>query len=133
MKTIAKDSKMQRREFSRITLESKVFVNFKESIIISGEMKNLSLSGAYIKTEVKAPVNEAGEIDILFTEGSPRILLRLKGTVVRRDENGMGINFEKMDLGTFVHLRNTLATDLGKNLVLTEFIDYAQQHSHVAV
>lgn len=69
-----------------------------QGALIKGEVENLSLKGLFIKTDQKIDVNEQVEISIYFHGAESDLSFSLQATVIRVAENGLGFNFQKIDV-----------------------------------
>jgi hypothetical protein len=79
------------------------------------ELINISLEGAYIKTEDLVPIGYDCEIDIILTGPSSRITISIEGTIVRRDNDGLGIRFHD-DIASWALLPLYARYGLGKDI-----------------
>jgi hypothetical protein len=87
---------------------SRVCAQFEAYVYIDGEKipvstQNISMKGALFCPEPR--LASGRECSVVFNL-SKDIHVRLKGTIVRSDAEGMAIDFESMDEGAFFHLRN---------------------------
>ncbi|MHC1710544.1 MAG: PilZ domain-containing protein [Solidesulfovibrio sp.] len=87
---------------------SRVCAQFEAYVYIDGEKipvstQNISMKGALFCPEPRLAVGR--ECSVVFNL-SKDINVRLKGSIVRSDAEGMAIDFESMDEGAFFHLRN---------------------------
>ena len=69
--------------------------------VITGKVNNLGSKGMFIETSQKIPRNVEVEIKIIFKSESPSALSDIKGTVIRHEDKGIGIQFTKIDLELF--------------------------------
>jgi len=77
------------------------------------QTRDISLKGIYCYSDIKFSVGTTCELELHFTDTSSKLVLFLKGRVVRTDEEGMGIKFEEMDLDSFFSLKNILNYNTG--------------------
>jgi hypothetical protein len=87
---------------------SRVCAQFDAYVYIDGEKipvstQNISMKGALFCPEPR--LAQGRECTLVFNLAKD-IKVRLKGAVVRSDEEGMAIDFESMDESAFFHLRN---------------------------
>ncbi len=87
---------------------SRVSAHFDAYVYVDGEKipvitRNLSLKGALFAAEPRLALGR--ECSVVFRL-SRDTKVRLKGTVVRSDEEGLAIDFDSMEAGDFFHLRN---------------------------
>lgn len=113
---------IEKRKFSRVNFkkEVEIFVNGSKYL---GEIENLSLKGAYLKTTHPLKVDDPVEIIIHLTVNTD-FDVNLKGKVIRLTKDGAGIVFDPIDLNSFSHLRNIIAYNFGDDdLVMEEFFN----------
>lgn len=65
---------------------------------INGVVENLSLKGLFVNTDQKIDVGEQVEISLYFFGVDSDLSFSLRATVVRATENGLGFNFQKIDV-----------------------------------
>jgi hypothetical protein len=121
---------MNKRKYSRVLFETKAVISFSD-INIEGEVENLSMKGAFIKT--KTPVNlvpnDKINLRLELTGSTSKLNLELKAVVKRIDEEGFGIEFTSMDLDSFTHLKNIIAYNSGEyEKVLEEFENSSKKY-----
>ncbi|SNB46861.1 PilZ domain-containing protein [Geobacter sp. DSM 9736] len=97
---------MNSRKFERTECQTEAVINYKGTTF-KGEVDNLSLKGLFVKTEQKIPVNEQAEVTIYFHGLSSDLSFSLQGTVVRNAEDGIGFNFQKIDIDSLALLNKT--------------------------
>lgn len=115
---------MQKRKFSRVQFQSEALVK-SESREVRAEVANLSLKGMFLKTEEKFPVNEAVDMKIFLSGTSSELTINVNGTVVRNEDSGLGIVFNRMDLDSFIYLRNVISYNIDDDAtVMEEFFRY---------
>lgn len=114
---------IEKRNFSRVDFKKEVEIHVSGKKY-SGFIENLSLKGAYIKTTHKLQEGDQVEI-VIHLAGDDDFDIYLQGKAVRLTEDGAGIIFEKLDLGSFSHLRNIIAYNYGDDdAVMEEFFNY---------
>jgi len=113
---------IEKRRFSRVDFkkEVEIFVNGLKHL---GEIENLSLKGAYLKSSHPLQINDRIEIVIRLAVNTD-CDVNLKGKVIRLTGDGAGIIFDQIDLDSFSHLRNIIAYNFGDDdLVMEEFFN----------
>ncbi|MBW1671991.1 MAG: PilZ domain-containing protein, partial [Deltaproteobacteria bacterium] len=73
----------------------------------------ISLKGIYCYSDIKFSVGTTCEVELHLTDSGSKLVLFLKGLVIRTDEEGMGIKFTEMDLDSFFLLKNILNYNTG--------------------
>jgi hypothetical protein len=102
---------MSTRKFSR------VLFNVGATVVVGdrqfqGAVENLSMAGMFLVTNEKLAGGETADIAIILTGTIPGIAVNFKGVVTRIAENGIGFTFEKMDLDSYMHLKNIIAYNI---------------------
>jgi hypothetical protein len=77
-----------------------------------GGVENLSMTGMFLVTEERLSEGEAVDITIVLTGTEPPVSVDFNGRVSRIMGNGMGFVFEKIDLDSYVHLKNIVAYNI---------------------
>lgn len=114
---------IEKRNFSRVDFKKEVEINANGEKFL-GNIDNLSLKGAFIKTLHKLKIEDRVEVTIHLA-GDEDFDVYLQGIVIRSTNDGIGILFEKLDLGSFTHLRNIIAYNYGDDdAVMEEFFNY---------
>ena len=78
----------------------------KEQVRLEGDSKDLSIKGLFVNTDTVFPAQTNCSVKIYLSGGVEEIELQISATVVRVTENGMGIEFDSMDIETYSHLKN---------------------------
>ncbi len=90
----------------------RIRIPFKTDVILhskayhypqEAELINISLEGAYVKTEDLIPIGYDCEIDIILAGPSSRMTISIQGTIVRRDSEGLAVRFND-DIASWVLL-----------------------------
>lgn len=119
---------MEKRNFSRIPFNVGAVIKWQGKSF-KGEVENLSLQGMLAR--ISDPIAEGAEVDVtIYLSGvTPQIPVNLQGTVIRCDENGIGLKFVKMNTDSFIHLRNIMAHNTGDSgKVMDELFDFIKHH-----
>jgi len=108
---------MQKRNFTRVEFTECASIKHKDQVFF-GNVKNMSLQGLFIKTDQEIPVNDPVEVTVYYSHNSS---INLHASVVRREENGIGMQINRMDVLSFVHLRDVVAMQCNdQNLIMRE-------------
>ena len=99
---------MSTRQFSRVNFRMAATIKTAERQF-QGNVENLSMRGMFLVTEECLAVGDMVEITIALSGTSPEISVSFEGKVCRIVENGLGFNFEKIDLDSYTHLKNIIA------------------------
>ncbi|MFH2093041.1 MAG: PilZ domain-containing protein [Pseudomonadota bacterium] len=99
----------ERRKYTRVGFTTAIHILLDidgKQIDFEGNSKDLSLRGIFVNTDIKFPAQTKCSVTIFLAGGVDKIELLIDATVVRETENGMGIEFDSMDLDTYSHLKN---------------------------
>jgi hypothetical protein len=77
-----------------------------------GGVENLSMTGMFLVTDERLPEGEVVDITIVLTGTEPPVSVDFNGRVSRIMGNGMGFIFEKIDLDSYMHLKNIVAYNI---------------------
>jgi hypothetical protein len=111
----------QKRKTTRVLFEAKAELRH-QGRIITGQVRNLSMKGMLLNTTEQIDPGAQAAITISLSGTSSELSLTINGHVVRMEPSGMAIEFETMDLDTFVHLRSIVAYNEGdENKIMDEF------------
>ena len=102
---------MSTRKFSRVPFNVGATV-MADDRQFQGAVENLSMAGMFLVTNEKLVGGEAVDIAIILTGTVPEIAVNFTGVVTRIAENGIGFTFEKMDLDSYMHLKNIIAYNI---------------------
>ncbi len=102
-------SSHEKRKYCRVPFTTRIDIVMEphgENIILSAELKDLSLGGIFVQTERKFPEGTPCDVIIYLAGTVEGITLQIHGKIVRRTETGVGIVFDVMDLDTYTHVKN---------------------------
>ena len=96
-----------RRKRTRVDFTTKVVLKTESDLItVNADSADISLKGIFIKTEDKIIPGTRCDIEILLSGTSSRLSLNIKGVIVHQRKDGLGVNFESMDVDSHFHLKN---------------------------
>jgi hypothetical protein len=101
---------MEKRKNRRVAFEIEAAVQ-SGPIIIGGIVDNLSMKGMFLNTGERISGGSPLEISITLHGSSSALSIMLKGRAIRQTETGIAIEFQEMDLDSFIHLRNIVANN----------------------
>ncbi|MCP4672812.1 MAG: PilZ domain-containing protein [Desulfobacula sp.] len=99
----------ERRRHARVDFATPILIQIEadgEKIDVKGSTSDLSLKGIFIGTQNILAVGTKCSIKIFLTGTRDKLALLMEGSIVRSNENGMGIEFMSMDVDTYSHLKN---------------------------
>lgn len=110
------------RRFTRIPYQSEVLINSKGQWY-RGMSDNLSLYGIYVKSGNRFPINT--QVELTIPLGSEDEYIDVTGLVVRQDDEGIGCEFQQVDVDAFLNLKNIVSAQCeNKSQVMDEFYAY---------
>lgn len=102
---------MSTRQFSRVRFNVAASIKTAERQF-QGSVENLSMRGMFLVTDERLAVGDMVEITMVLTGTSPEITVSFDGKVCRVTDDGIGFNFEKIDLDSYTHLKNIIAYNM---------------------
>ena len=102
---------MSTRKFSRVQFNVGATVRSGDRQF-HGAVENLSMTGMFLVTNEQLEEGDTADITIALTGTLPEIAVNFTGVVTRLTEDGVGFTFEKMDLDSYMHLKNIIAYNI---------------------
>jgi hypothetical protein len=102
---------MSTRKFSRVRFNVAATIRNTERQF-QGAVENLSMTGMFLVTNEQLAEGELVDITIVLTGTLPEIAVNFNGIVTRVAEDGIGFTFEKIDLDSYMHLKNIIAYNI---------------------
>jgi len=102
---------MSIRKFSRVQFNVGATIKIADRQF-QGAVENLSMTGMFLITSEQLAEGDRADITIVLSGIIPEISVGFNGIVTRITENGVGFTFDKMDLDTYVHLKNIIAYNI---------------------
>ncbi|NOX24720.1 MAG: PilZ domain-containing protein [Deltaproteobacteria bacterium] len=99
---------MERRKNTRVTFQTTADLSFNHRNYRQCETQNLSLKGMSVRGITGHTCGEICDISLALSGSSSRLVLNMRGEIVRVDEDGIGLHFIDIDLDSFYHLKNIL-------------------------
>ena len=87
--------KDENRCFTRFALNAPATI-WRDSVIVAGQVVNISLGGALIRVDPAIPLHEAVTVSVLDSAKPAGLLNDLPATVIRTSEAGCAVRFERM-------------------------------------
>ncbi|MSN25923.1 MAG: PilZ domain-containing protein [Geobacter sp.] len=99
---------MSTRKFSRVhfNVEATIATAGRQ---FRGTVENLSMTGMLLLTDERLPEGEMVEISMVLTGTLPEIKINFSGKVARVVDDCMAFTFDKIDLDSYMHLKNIVA------------------------
>ena len=97
-----------RRNFSRVPFH--VHVNlFARDVWYSVErLDDLSVGGCHLPIFPEAPVDDPCEVRIYLNGATSQLYVCIYGKILRHDDDGVGIEFTRIDPDSLFHLQNII-------------------------
>lgn len=95
---------MEKRNFVRVDLPECASIKHDAQMFFAN-VKNVSLQGLFLTTTQQIPAQTPLQITVYV---SPNSSIHLNADVVRCDDDGIGVRIKRMDVNSFVHLRNAI-------------------------
>ena len=96
----------EKRKGERVSFETEVFLKTADrEIRVDGNTRDLSMRGLFVKTIEPFSVGIQCDIEIMLTGTTEKVVLTMRGTVVREESTGMAIYFDSVDLDSYAHLK----------------------------
>ena len=93
---------MNNRLFTRVNYSVGASISYDNEMVFCNT-GNLSLRGMYLKTGHEIPLNTPVNVTVYHSNQSS---LKFNAWVVRREENGVGLQINDLSVDSFVQLRN---------------------------
>lgn len=102
---------MSTRKFSRVRFKVAATVKVAGRQF-QGAVENLSMTGMFLVTNEKLAEGDVVDIVIVLTGTEPEIGVNFTGIVSRITEDGVGFTFDKVDLESYMHLKNIISYNI---------------------
>jgi len=97
---------MERRKNTRVAFQTTADLKFASKNYQQCETEDLCLKGMSVHGISGHAPGEKCDISLALSGSSSKLLLYMKGEVVRADEEGIALRFTEIDLDSFYHLKN---------------------------
>ncbi len=115
---------MVKRMLSRVDFKVDATVKYRNADLPC-TVKNLSLNGIYIVSELDIPMHEELDVRLALSSTNSDMAVEVKGEVVRKEEDGVAVQFKGIELDSFIFLRNIVIYNSGNSdLIDKEYRDY---------
>jgi hypothetical protein len=119
-------AKADRRGLTRVGYRIQAVIEHRHGTF-TARVVDLSLHSMGIIGGEPLPVGEPVEVTIALLAASPDFTVRVSGNVVRADAAGVGIEFERVDVDSFAHLRKIVTYNSGDpDRLMGEFCDFME-------
>ena len=95
----------EKREFTRVPIAFQVRMTVGDTVLESCPIRDLSMKGMLVLTDLKFPVGTPCDARLVLVEGEVEI--HTSGVVAAEHPQGFGMEFGTIDgLESYIHLRN---------------------------
>ena len=115
---------MSTRKFSRVQFNVGATIKIADRQF-QGAVENLSMTGMFLVTGEQLAEGDVVDITIVLLGNLPEITVGFTGVVTRIAEDGVGFTFDKMDLDSYMHLKNIIAYNIDDAEKVMEEIGHA--------
>ena len=95
----------EHRDFTRVGIHIEAKIETEDGDI-SGILDDISLNGVFLETDNPFPEGTHCDLTLRLHGGEDDLVVPVKGVVVRSSAEGMGVEFEAIELDAYEHLRN---------------------------
>lgn len=120
-------NRVEKRKFERVDLRTEAVVRHRD-VTFRGEVENLSLKGLFVRTDQKVPLHDKVDVAMFFHGSTSELSFSLEANVVRTTEEGIGLNFRKIDIDSLVRSDVAAAAGSDRQQVIEEFYGYARNN-----
>ncbi len=105
--TVMQDNYENKRKKIRVDFNTTIILRTEKSEIhINGSSKDISVNGIFIDTKEAITVGSKCDLEIILSGTIEPIHLNVSGEVVRKQDYGIAVIFNSMDLDSYTHLKN---------------------------
>ncbi|MFQ6757386.1 MAG: PilZ domain-containing protein [Deltaproteobacteria bacterium] len=97
-----------KRKNTRVPFQVIIGLDFPDRSHAECETADLSLKGVFVLGVTGHKLGENCLVSLRLVGSTSHLTLKMKGTVVRVEEDGLALHFYEMDLDSFFHLKNIL-------------------------
>lgn len=97
-----------KRKNTRVPFQVIIGLDFPDRSHAECETADLSFKGVFVLGVTGHKLGENCLVSLRLVGSTSHLTLKMKGTVVRVEEDGLALHFYEMDLDSFFHLKNIL-------------------------
>lgn len=114
-----------RRKFARINIDRHVNFKFMNDLYNNGHVYNLSLSGMFVLGQLQKQIGNHCLFNLTKTESFTVLCFQGRAKVIRRDAEGVGIEFTSMPHDSYMFLQMILLYEAEYPFVVDELLPNA--------
>ncbi len=98
----------EQRRAPRVVFISSAIICYEHDQVIEAQVdtRNISLTGLYLETVARIPVDTPCNIAIQLAGATSKMEFKVEGTICRHDRAGMGISFTRLNPDSYIHISN---------------------------
>lgn len=101
-----KSDNAEKRQGERVSFETKVFLKTSDKEIrVDGSSRDLSMRGLFVKTAEDFHRGSSCDIEVVLSGTIDGVVLKMKGTVIRKEPTGVAVYFNSVDIDSYAHLK----------------------------
>ena len=99
---------VEQRQAARVVFVSSVLIRYEQGRVMEASIdtRNISLTGLYLETDTRIPVDTPCEITIQLAGATSSMEFKAQGVICRHDQNGMGVSFTELHPDSHLHILN---------------------------
>jgi hypothetical protein len=106
-------SDSEKRKFTRVKFQTEVKLTSDQTVIVSKELRDVSLGGAFVCSAQTLPKGAMCVLEIELMGPASLLRIGIEAQVVREEPDGMAVKFTRIDLDSLIHLRHIIAIRSG--------------------
>lgn len=106
-------NEQNKRKNIRVDFTQDAKVSFQNRVFSKLETRNLSLKGIFVKGLTGVTVGESCDVELHLSGATNDLFVKMKGEVIRTDNEGTALRFTEIDIESFFHLRNIVYYNSG--------------------
>jgi len=103
---------MAKRQLSRVNYKVDAVLHYKNSKKVCS-VRDLSLSGMYVSSDLEVEKGENIKITLKIISDSTAGEVELSGIIVRKDRDGIALEFSDLPIDSYLFLRNVVVYNSG--------------------
>lgn len=123
-------SDSEQRIFTRVDFELEALVE-QNGQVYDGHVLNLSLRGMLFQNQQELNQDDPVRISLQLTGHTSTLQIDMEGKILRKDSRGYALEFQTMDMDSFIHLKSIIAYNDGDpDKIESEFRHYIKETLH---
>lgn len=99
----------EKRNHPRVQFKTRVTLTYDDTqSTFTADTRDISLKGLFVKADSAPPLGISCDIALELSGATSRVVLLIKGRVVRHMDDGFGIAFDAVELDSYQHLKHIL-------------------------